>query len=207
MAVTQLLIDSGAQVQARNHQAVTPLHLAAANHQLEVAQALLQHGADPNAQTTFGATPLDLAIKFGRLQDPIVALLRNHGGKRCLETRLIKWEIFSSRLKHYYEQSESEVEFSFAEDGSCIESFNVWPKDTPYCIPKVSLHREAAFQDEALATLKAIFFPKEAIWIHEISQGGTNGDVFLEVEIIEEAVNDPGGKWPLAVAVNPEPMS
>lgn len=60
--IAQLLLDRGANVNARNHAGVTPLHLAIRARNLPVAQVLLQHGADPNAVDQRGSTPLRRAM-------------------------------------------------------------------------------------------------------------------------------------------------
>ena len=57
----------------------TPLHYAAANGHKEIAELLIEKGADLNAKDEDGGTPLDVAISFNRTE--IAALLRVIGGK------------------------------------------------------------------------------------------------------------------------------
>ncbi|SVC90659.1 uncharacterized protein METZ01_LOCUS343513, partial [marine metagenome] len=57
----------------------TPLHFAAFRGRKEVAELLINEGADVNAKNQAGATPLDKAIEKNR--DETVNLLRKHGGK------------------------------------------------------------------------------------------------------------------------------
>ena len=45
--VAQLLIDKGANVNARDTLGDTPLHYASLSNQVDIARLLLEHGADP----------------------------------------------------------------------------------------------------------------------------------------------------------------
>ena len=68
-------------VAAKDNNGDTPLHLAALHGQLEVAQLLLEAGADVNAKNNYGPfTPDDLSkqISSNNHQDPVV-LLSAHG--------------------------------------------------------------------------------------------------------------------------------
>ena len=60
-----------------------PLHWAAFRGRKEVAELLINEGADVNAKNQAGATPLDKAI--GKNWDETVSLLRKHGGKTSEE--------------------------------------------------------------------------------------------------------------------------
>ena len=73
-------LDAGTDVNAKSAGGkLTPLHLAARSGQKEIAQLLIAKGADVNAKTKRGDTPLDQAIQLNRTE--IVDLLREHGGK------------------------------------------------------------------------------------------------------------------------------
>ena len=63
----------------------TPLHFAAFKGRKEVAELLINEGADVNAKNQADATPLDLAIEKNR--DETVSLLRKHGGKTGSELK------------------------------------------------------------------------------------------------------------------------
>ena len=57
----------------------TPLHYAAANGHKEIAELLIEKGADVKAKDEGGKTPLDVAIQFKELE--IANLIRVIGGK------------------------------------------------------------------------------------------------------------------------------
>src|SRR5207245_6261852 len=75
----RLLLEHGAQVDAvaKNPMSVMPLHSAAAGHSLAVVQALLEHGAAPNAKQQQGWTALHEAAQRG--DNEMIALLLRHG--------------------------------------------------------------------------------------------------------------------------------
>ncbi|KAK2037828.1 ankyrin, partial [Colletotrichum somersetense] len=65
---------SGVPVNARTKQGITPLLASVLQGQLDLANVLLKHGADPNIAAAGGCTPLIAAAKSGR-QDLVGALL------------------------------------------------------------------------------------------------------------------------------------
>ena len=88
----QLLLDAGADINARDPDGSTPLYLAVKGDYREVAQFLLAHKADPNTKDKDGDTPLHLAV--WRNQKAMVELLlankadpneRNDQGKTPLD--------------------------------------------------------------------------------------------------------------------------
>ena len=64
-ASVQALIEGGANVNATQSGAVTPLHLAAAQGKTEMILLLLQHGASATARTTEDKLPTDYAREHG----------------------------------------------------------------------------------------------------------------------------------------------
>ena len=75
--IVELLVENGAEVNAKGLADWTPLHLAAYNDNEQIVQLLIAKGAEMNPYTSpgFGGTPLDVAD--GKTAD----LLRKHGGK------------------------------------------------------------------------------------------------------------------------------
>lgn len=74
MDVARLLLDAGADPDARQASGWTPLHSAAHNGNLELVELLLARGADPGAANDDGATVLSMAEE-GRSAD-IIARVR-----------------------------------------------------------------------------------------------------------------------------------
>ena len=66
LELAELLISSGAEVNAENKYGRTPLHWAAMNDSLAVAKLLISSGAEVNAKTNDGRTPLHWAIDSDR---------------------------------------------------------------------------------------------------------------------------------------------
>lgn len=61
-----MLIESGAEVNAKDENSRTALHWAAENDDLEIVKILVESGADTKAKNRENLTPLDLADKFGK---------------------------------------------------------------------------------------------------------------------------------------------
>eukprot|EP00931_Biecheleriopsis_adriatica_P051638 TRINITY_DN29980_c0_g1_i1.p1 TRINITY_DN29980_c0_g1~~TRINITY_DN29980_c0_g1_i1.p1 ORF type:complete len:1061 (+),score=260.28 TRINITY_DN29980_c0_g1_i1:313-3183(+) len=77
LEVVEVLLAWGCQVDSRDYDGETPLHLAVKLGDAELAGLLLQSGADANAASTAGATPLDFAKK-----DEVRWLLRSHKARK-----------------------------------------------------------------------------------------------------------------------------
>jgi len=80
--VARLLLDAGAEVNARNknrHWGTTPLHAAAHGNQVDVAKLLLARGAKINAKNLHSRTPLG-ETTFHKAT-AVAALLRENGAR------------------------------------------------------------------------------------------------------------------------------
>lgn len=77
METTSLLLARGADVGARAEPSGrrTPLHCAAGRCHVEVCAAMVAAGADPAALDATGATPFDDAVRSGRANDALRAVL------------------------------------------------------------------------------------------------------------------------------------
>jgi ankyrin repeat protein len=63
--IVKMLLEAGADANARQHGGFVPLHSAAANGNAPVVELLLLHGALADAKTDGGKTPADLATERG----------------------------------------------------------------------------------------------------------------------------------------------
>jgi ankyrin repeat protein len=77
--VASLLVNWGAEVDARDDRGTTPLHRAADCGCRDVTALLITVGADANARDSCGRTPLHLAVDGGFVSEEVVALLVAHG--------------------------------------------------------------------------------------------------------------------------------
>jgi ankyrin repeat protein len=80
--MAKLLLEAGADVNARDEQGNTPLQRAVDEGWrggLEVAELLVSKGADVSAKNRRGETPLSMAKAKGRKE--LVEFLRKHGAK------------------------------------------------------------------------------------------------------------------------------
>ncbi|GAA3405839.1 ankyrin repeat domain-containing protein [Paenibacillus hodogayensis] len=78
------LIDQGAEVNARNDEGITPLHLAL---DPQVAARLLDRGALIDAASDDGSTPLHTQVSDGEERLDVVELLLTRGANREAKNR------------------------------------------------------------------------------------------------------------------------
>ena len=67
LAICRLLIDKGAQVEAKNSHGNTPLHYAAAQGHVEIVRLLCDRGADIEARGNNGWRPLHSTVWKGHI--------------------------------------------------------------------------------------------------------------------------------------------
>ncbi|KAI1461860.1 hypothetical protein F4805DRAFT_475208 [Annulohypoxylon moriforme] len=75
--MANILIQCGANLNARNTLGITPLHLAIRHNFKNVAKLLIDRGADVNAENCEGTTPLLLAVRQG--SEDMAGRLIDHG--------------------------------------------------------------------------------------------------------------------------------
>jgi len=77
-SMAELLLEHGADINARDNEDQTPLHTAAEYGRVAVVKLLLTHGADVNSKDLRGDTPLQTAV--WRLETEVAEIIRQHGG-------------------------------------------------------------------------------------------------------------------------------
>lgn len=65
----------------------TPLHIAARKNQMDIANTLLEYGAQPNAESKAGFTPLHLSAQEGHVD--MCSLLLEHKANPNQESKVI----------------------------------------------------------------------------------------------------------------------
>jgi ankyrin repeat protein len=77
--IARLLLELGADVNARENDQSSPLHVAARHGRVEVVRVLLEHGANLGAENDDGKTALHVASENGRHK--VMKLLSEHGAR------------------------------------------------------------------------------------------------------------------------------
>jgi ankyrin repeat protein len=85
--VVQVLLDYGADVNARDKYEYTPLHFFSRYHEVPLSnlRLLLQRGADVNAGTRWGKRPLHYAVAYAQSTDLVAVLLEFEADPNVLD--------------------------------------------------------------------------------------------------------------------------
>jgi ankyrin repeat protein len=65
--IIRLLLQNGAEVNAKNNYGYTPLHYAACNGHIDILHLLVENGVDLEAQRNYGSRALHKAARYGHL--------------------------------------------------------------------------------------------------------------------------------------------
>ena len=82
IGIARLLLEAGADVNAKQADGFVPLHGAAQNGQVEMIELLMEHGANVNTPDDDGKTALAYALDEGHVE--AANLLRRHGADLAL---------------------------------------------------------------------------------------------------------------------------
>ena len=88
---------------------MTPLHWAVQNDFPNIAELLLEHGANPHSCSKFGKTPLSMANEKG--DESLMELMEKYSHKN-IESRNNNCEILNSLKQHEITLEEVKVRFS-----------------------------------------------------------------------------------------------
>jgi ankyrin repeat protein len=100
-AVAEALISNGADLESKTNQEYTPLGLIARSTESdEVAEFLIQKGANINARDAAGRTPLNNAILYS--SDRLIDLLLDHKAEIGLEPRFLRMMLSSAAQRGHF---------------------------------------------------------------------------------------------------------
>lgn len=118
-ASAEILIDSGANINAFSNSKKSPMHFAALNNHQECLELLIQRGADIEAQTDENCTPLHMAAKKGNLvclqillyaganyyaldfRDWSALHYGSYNGKRSIVNYILKWDADYEKMRDF----------------------------------------------------------------------------------------------------------
>ena len=83
LEVSRVLLDYGADMNARTQNYWAPMHISIRYGRLEIVKLLLERGADIDTMNSEGLTPYQISLQTGNRE--IVNLLRYHGTGKLRE--------------------------------------------------------------------------------------------------------------------------
>ena len=108
----QLLIDNGADLEARTNDGWHPIHSASRWNQTEAIKVLLMKGANINAQTNSDQTALHIAASDKECKDCLKVLLENENADISLKNSLGETAyVLCKRTSEMYELFEKRPDF------------------------------------------------------------------------------------------------
>ena len=73
--ILQLLIENGADINAKDNQGNSPIYIAVKNNEIRILRILIEKGADINAKNNLGQSPLHLAVELNNFNYTQVLIL------------------------------------------------------------------------------------------------------------------------------------
>ena len=110
--VAELLIERGADVEAKAADGHTPLHMAAREGDAQMVQCLLEARANPNSTNNASQTAVDLALAFAEDEPEVAQVLLTAGALRSRQLLTAKPMPSRTPLLQMSEEAEVEAELS-----------------------------------------------------------------------------------------------